>query len=195
MQGRGLGAVWIQPLRNAGCSKPGTYIFILRAVQANWKECARLYKEGVREPKSMLRASWGINSSAEAAGHHATHPAAAETCFLQSGLPQVRNKIIPGNPLSLGLASFYSWPTECAWKHIMRARTIIVSPTQSFTLCRKIMFFCLCRGEVVVSGVRSRRGRVDDNWTTTTALSRTNLFIRNMFKQYFCWLHSAHSNY
>ena len=66
------------------------------------------YKEGVREPKSMLRASWGINSSAEAAGHHATHPAAAETCFLQSGLPQVRNKIIPGNPLSLGLASFYS---------------------------------------------------------------------------------------
>ena len=91
----GLGAVWIQPL---WLVQPGTYIFILRAVRSNWKGCARLYMRSrswrVREPKSMLRASWGINSSAEAAGHHATHPAPAETCFLQSRLPLVRNEII-----------------------------------------------------------------------------------------------------
>ena len=74
-------------------SKPSTYIFILRVVRSNWKEYARLsegnirerYKGvggwGVREPKSVLRASWSINSSAEAAGHHATHPAtAAASC-------------------------------------------------------------------------------------------------------------------
>ena len=83
---------------HSGWSNPAHTYSSCRAVRSNWKECARLYMRSrswrVREPKSMLRASWGINSSAEAAGHHATHPAPAETCFLQSRLPLVRNEII-----------------------------------------------------------------------------------------------------